>query len=88
MNPKRKYAIGRDVDWNPIYVGSKVRFQADDGDSPYVEPFSYDEVGTIIREKGKLWFVSDESDLKFTFDRTDLMTYDGRNNFTVIKDCV
>lgn len=81
MKPKRKYAIGYDCMGEKLYVGSRVNFQADDGDSPYVTPFWIDENGTLVRIKRKVWFISDDGKLKISFyDEPDM------DNFTLIKE--
>lgn len=61
--------------------GSRVNFEADDGDSPFVKPFWIDEDGTIVREKRKLYFVSDNGELKISLDEPDIS-----NNFKLIKE--
>jgi len=81
MKPKRKYAIGYDCMGEKLYVGSRVNFQADDGDCPHIEPFSINEDGTLVRIKRKVWFISDNGKVKINYyELPDL------DNFTLIKE--
>ena len=78
---KRKYCIGYDCEGNKVYVGDKVSFAADDGDCPYIDPYHIYEVGTLIREKRKLCFISDDGEFKLC-----LNDWPNLENFTKLTE--